>query len=83
VEGDARKSIRTVTKEDFARLKSCLLKNATVIARPSQFDPYEGVIYELPDEELFGFRMSEHGETIDIFKRGTQLLDKRLKVHQK
>jgi hypothetical protein len=79
VEKRTKLNIRTVTATQFAALKEELLKNA---AGPESDKDYDGKVYQLPDGERFGLRISKnHGETIDVMSRATTQLDRNLKIH--
>ncbi|MCB8876553.1 hypothetical protein [Acidisoma silvae] len=79
VEG-SNKNVRTVTPDQFEKIKQELLQDA----RELQTDEsYDGDIYELSDGEIFGIRMSvQHGITIDIHYSKTTRINRNFKVHQ-
>lgn len=80
VEKGADRDIRTVTGDKFTELKAELLKNATRFF----YESYSGNVYQLPNGDLIGIRMSKRfGETIDVLRSETSLVEHGFKVHKK
>jgi hypothetical protein len=72
--------VRTVTPDQFEKIKQDLLKNAQELQKD---ESYDGEIYELPDGEIFGIRRNaRHGITIDVHYSKTTLISRNFKVHQ-
>ena len=80
--GSARPGIRTVTKEEFQKLKAETLEGASETpARPD----YLGKWYRRPDGSIIGVRLSpKHGETLEVVKSiDKTILENGYKVHHK